>query len=167
MSILPLAAVLPAATKVARTAVAGSVEVGKNLFNLMASSPAPAAERADSMAGTPKSDSLEDRTKSFSQRLAGWLRQQPWFTADDEDAGPLEVRLALDQLDRPQATLNGQSSAELDAALAKDPQWLDEFRNLALDRIEQQTSLDTTSPPQSLTIRQTSATIDTAHRWGI
>ena len=141
MTILSLAA-LPAATNVARDAVAGSAEVGKSFLNMLAgltsgaTSATQTEEAAASTTSSAPTDTITQRTNSLSQRLANWLRQQSWLKNAHKADSPVTLELSLDQLDRPQAKLDGQSSPELNAALANDPSWLDEFRKLALDRIE-------------------------------
>lgn len=175
MSILPLAA-LPAATSVARDAVAGSAQVGKSFLNLLASwtdgTTESQAKELNSATSTSSpttvgstTDSITERTKSLSQRLAAWLRQQSWLKNSGNHEGPLTIDLSLDQLDRPHATLSGQPSAQLDEALANDPRWLEEFRSLALDRIEQLGSAHSNSPLQSLTIQQDSGTMAPETKW--
>ena len=173
MTILSLAA-LPAATNVARDAVAGSAEVGKSFLNMLAGLTGGAANDAPTEQATALSassavstDTITERTGSLSQRLANWLRQQSWLKAAHNGDGPVTLELSLDQLDRPQAKLDGQPSAELNAALANDPSWLDEFRQLALDRIEQMGPTSSNSSLQSLTIQQESATIAAEHRWNL
>lgn len=175
MSILPLAA-LPAATSVARDAVAGSAQVGKSFLNLLASWTDGATEsqtkELNSATSTPSpktansaNDSITQRTHSLGQRLASWLRQQSWLKNSGNHEGRLTIDLSLDQLDRPHATLSGQPSAQLDEALANDPSWLEEFRSLALDRIEQMGSAYSNSPLQSLTIQQDSGTMAPETKW--
>lgn len=173
MTILSLAA-LPAATNVARDAVAGSAEVGKSFLNMLAGLTGGAASdaqadvgRAPSTTSTATPDTVTQRTGSLSQRLASWLRQQSWLKDARQVDGPMTLELSLDKLDRPQAKLDGQPSPELDAALANDPSWLDEFRKLALDRIEQLGPTNSNSSLQSLTIHQESATIEAEHRWNL
>ncbi len=175
MSIFPLAA-LPAATSVAREAVAGGAQVGKSFLDLLAnwtdthsdpgSKGIPATTSAHAASSTITSaDSVTQRTQSLGQRLAGWLRQQSWLKNSGRHADPLQLELSLDQLDRPHAKLSGQPLPELDAALANDPGWLDEFRQLALDRIEQVGPAFSNSPLQSLTIQQDSATMAVETKW--
>ena len=175
MSFLSLAA-LPAVTHVARDAVAAGAQVGKGFANLLSSlaetdASAEATSTATTAAnGTKQStasapDSVSERSAAFSQRLTSWLRQQPWLKNAGQGERPLKVELTLDQLDQPHATLSGQPSAELDEALANDPSWLQQFRDLALDRIEQLGSFASTASLPSLTIQQESATIDAQHQW--
>lgn len=173
MNILPLAA-LPAATSVARDAVAGGTQVGKSFLNMLtgwtkAGDQEQAAitneANASELNQSTTNDSLRERSQSFSQRLANWLRQQPWLNTHGNGDGKLNVELSLDQLDRPHATLGGNSSRELNDALANAPEWLDEFRKLAIDRSEQISSTLTNSPTQYLTIEHESATMIAEHEW--
>ncbi len=173
MTILSLAA-LPAATHVARDAVAGGAQMGMGFLKLLSnltetSSETNIAESStaapQSAKAAPESGSLTERTMAFSQRLAKWLRQQPSLASKGEDNRPIDIQLSLDQLDRPTATLSGEPSDELIEALNNEPGWLDEFRELALDRIEQMGPTSSNSPLQSLTIHQESATMDVQHRW--
>lgn len=178
MNILPLAA-LPAATHVARDAVAGGAKVGQGFFKLLnnltggGEAKAADAEAASETTELTPTDSVTERTQSFSQRLSNWLRQQPWLksmakgdgSTDGTSNGALAIELSLDELDRPHATLAGQPSQQLDEALANDPSWLDEFRHLALDRAEQMGPTNSNSMTQYLTIEQESATMDAAHQW--
>ncbi len=181
MSILSLAA-LPAATGVARDAVAGGAQMGQQFLSLLAQVATAGAQAAregaatasgaqsDSTAtalaaDTAQPDTITQRSESLAQRIASWLQQQPWLKNSGAAQQPVSIELSLDQLDRPRATLGGQSSPELDAALASHPDWLDEFRDLALDRLEQSAPSNSNWSAQSLTIQQDSATMDVQHRW--
>ena len=63
--------------------------------------------------------------------------------------GDLDVQLSLDSLDQPHLTIDGQKSAAFNAAMAEDPTWLQEFRELALDRMDEQGPAPPGSPPSA------------------
>ncbi len=107
-------------------------------------------------------DSLSERTRSFSQRLVTWLRNQ--------GAGPhtanKTLQLSLDSRDVPRVLVNGQPSAAVDQALSKDPTWLQEFRELALDRIDDLAGLaSSATASMTLTIRPQSDTMSPETTW--
>lgn len=158
------------AAQVAREAVAGSAELGKGFMELLRGGHQAPAQSAGSAADTSlnnrqSSEPLAQRSQSLAEKLSSWLRQQPWLKQAVADDKPLQVELSLDQLDRPHATVNGAPSPELDQALAADPRWMEQFRDLALDRIEQSGSLDSNASPQTLTIQQANANTSAEHRW--
>jgi hypothetical protein len=57
----------------------------------------------------------------------GWLGR-------NRSSQDLEMTLSLDSLDQPHVSAQGDGAEAVEAALAQDPTWLQEFRELALDR---------------------------------
>jgi hypothetical protein len=135
---------LPAATDFARDVARAGGRVGSGFLNALSElaaplaggpneAPAPQAAAATA-AAEPQNDSkstLSDKTKSWCQRFMSWLSER-------QPTGDLDIQLSLDSLDQPHIAVSGDQAESLNSALAQDPTWLQEFRDLALDRAAEQ-----------------------------
>lgn len=86
-------------------------------------------------------------------------------SAGNASAEDVDMELSLDSLDQPHVSVNGQSAEAIDAALAEDPTWLQEFRELALDRSAElggPASGALSAPPLSLKITQRDGEVQAA-----
>jgi hypothetical protein len=72
----------------------------------------------------------------------------------------------LDQLDQPQLEVQGDQADDVLAALEQDPTWLQEFRELALDRAGQLAPSSMATPPSlALTLQLSSDDQPVVARW--
>ena len=134
---------LPAAAGLARDVARVGERMGSGFLSVLsqiatpdaddsshASAPA-ATQSAPADSPAQPNSSLSDKTKSWCQRFMGWLNQR-------HPTGDLDIQLSLDSLDQPHLTIDGQQSEAFNAAMAEDPTWLQEFRELSLDRMDEQ-----------------------------
>ncbi|MCC6511529.1 MAG: hypothetical protein IT423_20690 [Pirellulaceae bacterium] len=160
MTALSLSA-LPGAASLAGLAARSSAQAGSQFLSMLASLAGQAAEPgledttglagaasanehttlagssgtgADLNSSSAQSNSLMQRTHSWGERFLSWLRQQP---GGQKMAEQVDIELSLDDLDRPEAIFSGPFNDQLQAALDADPTWLQEFRELALDRADE------------------------------
>lgn len=138
LSALSLTVALPAAAGLAQSAVQAGGQLGSGFLNMLSGLATPDAKDAPAppvdAGGTPSASkpSSASKIQSWSEKLMSWLgKHRSVGSAAAED---MEVELSLDALDQPHVSVNGQSAAAIDAALVEDPTWLQEFRELALDR---------------------------------
>lgn len=136
-------AALPAATGVAAQVAQASRRVGSGFLSALTQIAAPGDQpnlttssptetQSSGLDSKPSARSaLSDKTQAWCQRLMNWLSQH-------QPSGDLDIQLSLDSLDGPQVAVDGQGADAIDSALADDPTWLQEFRELALDRIDEQ-----------------------------
>ena len=82
-------------------------------------------------ASSKSTNSMSDSAKSWCQKLVGWLREH-------DIQGDLQLQIGLDELDQPQVQAHGPDGAAIDQLLQQDPTLLQEFRELALDRLVDQ-----------------------------
>jgi hypothetical protein len=152
---------LPAATGLARQAAHSGAAVGQGFLNMLSERPAPLANPSDAE-GAGKSDAPSNaagstlppsaaaaKTQSWCEKFMNWLGQQ-------RPSADLKLKLSLDNLDQPHVEVEGENAESLEAAIAQDPIWLQEFRELALDRTVERGS----SAPLTLKIERRSGQID-------
>jgi hypothetical protein len=99
------------------------LQVLSGLGNQEDPAPAAAGSRPSPLSQQPS----PTKTQSWSQKLISWLGRE-------RAAGDVEMQLSLDELDQPHVSVQGENAQAIEAALAQDPTWLQEFRELALDR---------------------------------
>lgn len=153
---------LPAATGLARQAVHTGAAVGSSFLDVLSKLASPlsssdstsgdagTAATADSSGALSSPSGVAGKTQSWCQKFMNWVGQQ-------RAGGDLDITLSLDNLDQPHLVVEGSGVEALEEAIAQDPTWLQEFRELALDRAAEQTS----SSPLTLKIKQQSGQIKT------
>ena len=88
------------------------------------------------------------------------------WLGERQPSGDLDIQLSLDSLDGPHITASGQAAEAIDSALAQDPTWLQEFRELALDRMAEQGPRSPGAPPApSPTLNLTRRNGQTVAEW--
>ena len=139
---------IPAATGLAREAVDVGGRMGQGFLAILSNMSASSATDtstgstdaaheasgpnppATNSSGEPLAP-LASKTKAWCEKLMSWLGQ-------NQSKGDVNIELSLDSLDQPQAIVTGEGSEKLSAAIADNPVWLQEFRELALDRAREQ-----------------------------
>lgn len=166
LSALSLAA-LPAATGLARQVAQTGQEVGSGFLSMLSKLAGSAVnadassvsettdvEAADTADGSDSATgSVAERTRAWCQKLLGWIGEQQGGGA----TGDVDLHLTLDELDQPQVRAEGPASDAIQSALAQDPTWLQEYRELALDRMAEQGQLGpaaAAAPPMTLHIQR-------------
>lgn len=162
LAALSLTAALPAAAGLAQSAIQAGGQLGSGFLNVLSGlgkpddkeqQPAPAIEGGESPDQSKLS--LLSRAQSWSEKMMQWLNRHPSTQA--AASGDLDVELSLDSLDQPHVSVQGEGAAEVEAALASDPTWMQEFRELALDR-----SAEISGSPQALKISQRDGEVQAA-----
>jgi hypothetical protein len=113
-----------------RAADAGE-QLGGGFLNVLSKLASPGS--SDDSAAAPASGEAAgpapqaSRTQSWCEKLMSWL-------GSSGSSSDLQMTLSLDSLDQPHVSAEGKNAEAVEAALAQDPTWLQEFRELALDR---------------------------------
>lgn len=175
LSALSLTAALPAAAGLAQSAVEVGGELGSGFLNVLAGLTHRGDKEASaaSEAAPAAKPALPSKTQSWSEKLMSWLANYRVsgnsssgnFSSGNSSSGELEVELSLDALDQPHVSVHGENAEAIEAAMAADPTWLQEFRELALDRsadLGGPASGPLNAPPLSLKITQRAGEVDAA-----
>ena len=144
-------AAIPAATGLARDMAQAGERIGSGFLSVLSNMAGSAGqsgatgEAATELAAAAEggenfSTSLASKTTSWSERFMNWLNLQ-------RSTGDLEIKLSLDALDQPQVKVSGEGAEEISAVIAQNPAWLQEFRELALDRVAEQGQPPPGAPP--------------------
>ena len=160
---------LPAASGLVQQAAKTGGQLGNSFLELLHTWTAPAADAANAEDGLSSAvpaqsqgsgpDGLSTKTRSWCERLVSWLRREHGVQS-------LDARVTLDQLDQPQLEVQGDQADDVLAALEQDPTWLQEFRELALDRAGQLAPSSMATPPSlALTLQLSSDDQPVVARW--
>jgi hypothetical protein len=157
LSLAALPAALPAAAGLAGHLADAGQRVGSGFLNVLtqiASPRSPAADAAKDAAGPvdqsarASADADENAVPGLTGKMQAWCDRFFHWLDQRQPTGELDIQLTLDSLDTPQLSASGQGAEQLQAALEQDPTWLQEFRELALDRVAEQGPTMPGAPPR-------------------
>lgn len=130
---------LPVAGGLANQAFQASQQLGTGFVDVLSSLTNPAAldQTLDHSNSVEASEITEShhagKTSEWCQKLVQWLQDHN-FSSD------VKLQIGLDRLDQPQVSAYGQSATAIEQAIEQDPTLLQEFRELALDRMAERIS---------------------------
>lgn len=134
---------LPLAGGLANQAFASSQQLGSDFVEVLSRLAKPVsgensnteldATKDSGQTSVPFGSNHARKTGEWCRKLADWLR-------DHNVSGDFKIQIGLDSLDQPQIAALGPSANTIEQAVEQDPTLLQEFRELALDRLAEQAS---------------------------